>query len=318
MVMTLKIAGGVLLVLILAAVTALAFAWTPDRPVETLKARWAKPPSEFVTIDGMQVHLRDEGPRDDATPIVMLHGTASSLYTWQGWADRLKATHRVIRFDRPGFGLTGPNPNNDYSMRYYATFLQRLLDRLGVKKAIIVGNSSGGRMAWEFAVAYPDRVSKLVLLAPAGYPRSTPLPMGLRIAMSPTASPLLEHILPKSQVRKGLEGTYGDPAKVTNEEVDRNYEITLRAGNRKALGETLRQAQNVDDSAAIKRVTAPTLILWGTRDTVIPPTPDAAEFHRDIVSSTLVMLPGVGHVAQEEDPAKTEGTFERWLASQPH
>ncbi len=317
MAMTLKIAGGVLLVLMLLVLAALTLAWTPDRPLALLKARWAKPPSQFVAIDGMQVHLRDEGPRDDATPIVMLHGTGSSLYTWQGWADRLKATHRVIRFDRPGFALTGPNPRNDYSMRYYSQFLKQLLDRLGVQKAIVVGNSSGGRMAWEFAVADPDRVSKLVLLAPGGYPRSTPLPMGLRIAMSPIMSPLLEHILPKAQVRKGLESTYGDPAKVTDEQVDRNYEITLREGNRKALGETLRQAQSVDDSALIKRVTVPTLILWGTKDTVIPAIPDAAEFHRDIAGSTLIMLPGLGHLSQEEDPLTTEAMFEHWLSSQP-
>ena len=316
MAVALKIAGGILLVIVLLAIAALALAWTPDRPVAALKARWAAPPSQFVAIDGMLVHLRDEGPRDDATPIVMLHGTGSSLYTWQGWAERLKATHRVIRFDRPGFGLTGPNPDNDYSMRYYAMFLKRLLDRLGVRRAIVVGNSSGGRMAWEFAVAFPGCTSKLVLLAPAGYPRSTSLPLGLRLAMSPIMSPLLQHILPRSQVRRGLEGTYGDPTKVSDEQVDRNYEITLRAGNRKALGETLRQAQSVDNSASIKRVTAPTLILWGTEDKVIPAIPDAAEFHCDIAGSTLVLLPGLGHVSQEEDPMTTAAVFEQWLSSQ--
>jgi pimeloyl-ACP methyl ester carboxylesterase len=313
--MVLKIAGGVLLALALLVIVAVAPAWAPDRPVASLKARWAKPPSRFIALDGMQVHLRDEGPRDDPMPIVMLHGTASSLYTWQGWADRLKVKHRVIRFDRPGFALTGPNPSNDYSMRYYVGFLKRLLDGLGVKKVILVGNSSGGLMAWEFAVAYPNRVGRLVLLSPAGYPRSTPLPMGLKIAMSPVFSPLLEHILPKSEVRKGLEGTYGDPAKVTPEQVDLNYEITLREGNRKALGETLRQTLNVDDSALLRRVKAPTLIFWGAKDTVIPAVPDAEEFHRDIAGSTLIMLPGVGHVSQEEDPAGTTAAFERWLGT---
>jgi pimeloyl-ACP methyl ester carboxylesterase len=249
-------------------------------------------------------------------PLVLLHGTGSSLHSWQGWADRLKATRRIIRIDRPGFGLTGPNPTNDYSMRSYSAFLVRLLDRLEVRRAVVVGNSSGGRMAWEFAVAHPERVEALVLLAPAGYPRSTPMPMGLRIAMSPWAGPLLEHILPRSQVRQGLRSSFGDPTKVTDEMVDRSYDLTLRAGNRRALGETLRQAQATDNSAAITKVRVPTLILWGTRDRVIPPDPDASRYARDIRGAALVMLPGLGHLPHEENPDATVAALNGFLARQ--
>lgn len=136
---------------------------------------------------------------------MLVHGTGSSLHIWQGWADRLLPHHRVIRFDRPGFGLTGPNPGADYSMQFYADFTARLLDRLNVRRAIMAGNSSGGFVAWRFAVAYPDRAAALVLLAPGGLPRSTPLPRGLQIAMSPTMGPILERILPRSQVEGRAE-----------------------------------------------------------------------------------------------------------------
>ena len=305
-----RVTGGVVVGLLAAAAAA---AWAPDWPVEVLTPRWARPPSRFLAIDGMQVHVRDEGPADDPTPLVLLHGTGSSLQTWDGWVDRLTATHRVIRLDRPGFGLTGPNPSGDYTMASSAEFVRRILDRLHVRRAILVGNSSGGRVAWQVAVAFPDRVAALVLIAPAGYPRTTPLPLGLRLAMSPIFGPLLTHVLPRSAVARGVRDSYGDPSKVTPEVVERTYEITRRAGNRRALGETLRQAQGADDAPRIRDVRAPTLILWGTRDPVIPPA-DAARFHADVAGSTVVLLPGVGHVAQEEDPAGTVAAVRRFLA----
>src|SRR5687768_5016055 len=100
-------------------VIAIILTWAPDQPVAELRSRWAPPPSRFIEVDGLQVHLRDEGPHDDPEPIVLLHGTSASLHTWEGWAQALRGTRRVIRFDLPGFGLTGPNAQNDYSMAAY-------------------------------------------------------------------------------------------------------------------------------------------------------------------------------------------------------
>lgn len=298
------------------AVAIIASLWKPDVSVDSLKPRWGKPPSQFIDLDGMQVHVRDEGWREDPTPIVLLHGTGSSLHTWDEWVERLKATHRVIRFDRPGFGLTGPNPSGDYSMDYYSGFLQRLLHRLGVDgPVILVGNSSGGYMAWHFAVAHPDRVVKMVLIAPGGYPRSSPLPQFLALAMNPNMDVITHHILSKSQVRKSAGESYGDPSLLREETVDRYYDLTRRAGNREALGQTLRASIGSENKDAINKVKVPTLILWGTKDRIIPPVPDAEQFHQRIAESTLVMLPGDGHLAQEEDPAGTVAAFEQWLAS---
>ena len=98
--------------------------WAPDQPVDALKARWARPPSRFLEVNGLQVHLRDEGPHNDPVPIVLLHGTSASLHTWEGWAQALRDKRRVIRFDLPGFGLTGPNRENDYSTEAYVQFVR--------------------------------------------------------------------------------------------------------------------------------------------------------------------------------------------------
>ena len=105
-----------LLGLLVLAAVALVATWAPDKPVDELKPRWAQPPSQFIPIAGMQVHLRDEGPRDDPLPIVLIHGTSASLHTWEGWAAALRGQRRVIRFDLPGFALTGPNRQDDYSV----------------------------------------------------------------------------------------------------------------------------------------------------------------------------------------------------------
>jgi hypothetical protein len=96
------IVGGVLAVLALAVAGFFIATWAPDRPVESLKARWAPPPSQFVDVAGMKVHLRDEGPRDDPSPVILIHGTGSSLHAWEGWVPAIKERRRVITFDLPG------------------------------------------------------------------------------------------------------------------------------------------------------------------------------------------------------------------------
>ena len=124
------------------------------------------PPSDFIDVKGQLVHLRDEGPRHDPLPIVLIHGTSSSLHTWQGWARELRGQRRVISFDLPGFGLTGPftgqYPRDDYHGDRYAQFVLDLLDHLQVPRAVIVGNSLGGEVAWRTAYLAPQRVAGLV------------------------------------------------------------------------------------------------------------------------------------------------------------
>ena len=114
------------LLLILSSI-GMSLSRAPDRPVQTLVARWALPPSDFIEVKGQLVHLRDEGPRNDPAPLLLLHGTGASLHTWEGWAAALKARHRVIRIDLPGFGLTGPfagqYPGDDYRGDAYARFV---------------------------------------------------------------------------------------------------------------------------------------------------------------------------------------------------
>lgn len=286
--------------------------WTPGRSVESLRVRWGAPPSRFVIIDGVSVHLRDEGPRNDPHPIVLVHGTASSLQTWNGWVAALKGRHRVVSFDFPGAGLSGQFPDGDYRIEHYTHFMQDLLGQLGIKHAILVGNSFGGRIAWETAIARPDLVYRLVLIDSTGYPaKGASPPIAFRMAKIPVFRWLLEHITPRSFIRKNLEDAYGDPGKVTPDLVDRYYELFLRTGNRRAF--ILQFEQDSDnDYGRIKTITIPTLILWGGRDRILPVT-DAEHFHKDIAHSKLVVFSQLGHVPQEEDPAQTVKALEDFL-----
>lgn len=309
----LKGVGVLLAVLLLGGAGFVAATWAPDRSVDELRARWATASSQFLAMNGYQVHLRDEGPRDDPAPIVLLHGTSASLHTWDGWAQELSKTRRVIRFDMPGFGLTGPAPDNDYRLEAYVRFVTGVLDALGVKQCVLGGNSLGGRVAWGVAVAQPERVQKLVLVDAGGYPFTGALPIGFRIAETPVLNRIMELTLPRGMVEDSVRNVYGDPSRVTPDLVDRYYDLTLRAGNRAALRERFRQQDlREDHTAAIRSIRQPTLILWGGRDRLLVPA-DGERFARDIPGSRLVMFNELGHVPQEEDPAATLAALRQFL-----
>jgi pimeloyl-ACP methyl ester carboxylesterase len=313
LVRSIKWSLGALLTLAVVAIALTIVYWAPDRPVDELKARWAPPPSQFVTIDGMSVHLRDEGPRDDPRPLLLLHGTSASLHTWEGWTRALKARHRVIRVDLPGYGLTGPAPDGDYSPEHNTRFVVDLLDTLNVDKAVLAGNSFGGQVALDVALAHPDRVEKLILVDALGYPRNaTSVPIGFRVAGIPGLNRWMEVVLPRSMVESSLRNVYGDPSRVTPALIDRYFDLSTRAGNRAALPKRFRFLPTDASAKRIATITIPTLILWGGRDRLIPPD-NAERFHRDIAGSRLVVFPALGHVPQEEDPQATVAVVQSFL-----
>ena len=277
--------------------------WEPDRSVEELAVRWAKPPSLFIEVGDLLVHVRDEGPRDDEMPLVLLHGTGSSLHTWDGLADLLTNDRRVIRFDLPGFGLTGPDPENDYALETYVQFVVDALDTLDVDRCILAGNSLGGYIAWATAVLNPARVEKLVLIDASGYNyESQSVPIGFRLARMPLINNIVQDVLPRSVVESSVNNVYGDPSRVTPELVDRYFELTTREGNRDALVERMRQLQPGTLAERITDITQPTLILWGKKDRLIP-LRYGEQFQKDIAQSKLVIWEELGHVPHEEDPA---------------
>ncbi|HET9822507.1 MAG TPA: alpha/beta hydrolase [Burkholderiaceae bacterium] len=295
--------------LLMASALAVALSRAPDRPVESLVARWAPPPSDFIEVRGQVVHLRDEGPRGDPEPIVLLHGTGASLHTWEGWAAALRRTRRVVTVDLPGFGLTGPFAGayapEDYRGDSYARFVLDMLDALKIPRAVLGGNSLGGEIAWRTAALAPQRVTRLVLVGATGYEFAPEhLPPGFLLAWTPVLGRVGEYLTPRALVAASVAAVYGDPARVTEALVDRYFELTLREGNRRALGLRLRQMEAGAHAARIATLTQPTLVLWGGRDRLVPPA-IGLRFAAAIRGAQRVQFDDLGHVPQEEDPART-------------
>jgi pimeloyl-ACP methyl ester carboxylesterase len=300
-------------VIALAGAIFIAANWAPERSVADLQGRWAPPPSTFIDVAGLKVHLRDEGPRDDQSPIVLLHGSGSSLHAWDGWAQALSTHRRVIRFDIVGFGLTGPSVDGRYSPDDDVRLVIGVLDKLGVAHCVLGGNSLGGAIAWRTALAHPTRVDKLILVDAGGYPsQSLSTPLGVQLMRLPAVSGLIEHTLPRFLVEQGYRNIYGDPNKVTPGQIERSIELTQRAGNRRAIIERARRRQPGLMAERIRELKVPTLIIWGGRDRLIPPS-NAERFHRDIAGSTLVVFDDLGHAPEEEDPARTVAAVKRFL-----
>lgn len=276
-----------------------------DIPKNKIIQKYANAASKFMPIMGMQVHYRDEGSAFDTIPLVLIHGTSSSLHTWEKVVATLNTpsygNKRVIRLDMPAFGLTGPNPTNTYDYDNYNEVIDSLLIKLNVRHCIIGGNSLGGGIAWHYTLAHSNKVNKLILIDASGYPKKNEKgSLGFKIAQIPVINNLLLFITPRSLIRKSIEGVYYDKNLIEEATVTRYHELLLCKGNRSAAL-SLFKSPFVQNAERIKNIQVPTLIIWGKEDGLIT-VENASLFNRDIKNSKVVILDHVGHVPNEEAP----------------
>ncbi len=302
----------VLIPLLLAAVLVLAiWLWTPDRPIEQLEARYADGPEDFLELAGTRVHVRDTGPRG-APAVILLHGFGASLHTWEPWAQALADEFRVIRFDLPGGGLSGPDATGDYSDARSMEILHALQTRLGLARASLVGNSLGGRIAWRFAAEYPERVERLVLISPDGF--ASP---GFEYGVAPKVPGWLtamRFVLPRAVLRANLAVAYAQPQTLTAEAIERYHDLLRAPGNRQALIDRMAQVVLVPPEPLLRRIDAPVLLLWGERDGMIPMA-NADDYLAALPDARLVSFPELGHVPHEEAPARALEPVRAFLAA---
>jgi pimeloyl-ACP methyl ester carboxylesterase len=279
------------------------WAYSPNLPAETLIARYANDRSKFIDVGGVRAHVREQGD-PDGIPVVLIHGSMGSLHMWEGWARELSGKVRLISVDLPGHGLTGAWPRDEYTIEAYADFVEVLVDALNLDRFVLAGHSMGGAVAWIFAATRPDRVSQLILIDAAGYPRAAgEAPLPTRLARTPVIGDLGIYFKPERLVRRSLTEAYADPAMVTPERIKRYAELQRFPGNREA---TLQRARTQEplDPAPLKRLDVPTLILWGAKDRWVP-TADAFRFQNDIKGAQLEIFETLGHNPMEEDPKAT-------------
>ncbi|WP_218020225.1 alpha/beta fold hydrolase [Nocardia anaemiae] len=254
------------------------------------------PDSRFAMVEGHNIHYKRAGT---GSAVLLLHGSGSSLHCFDHVAAALSSSFDVIRPDLPGFGLTGPRADRDYRIQAYAKTVAAFLDSIAVTEVAVVGNSLGGNIAWNFALNYPQRVERLVLINATGYPGKS-LPLAMRLARNPIGRFLMRHLASRSATERNLRSAVGSrPSVVDDAMVDRVHAMLTRPGNQQAFIDFANTDQ-VDRTAEIPAIAAPTLVL---RSASI----DGQHFTRDIPGSLEQVHPGGGHLLPDEDP--------EWVAS---
>ena len=290
-----------IVILVAAAIGAVWAFSTPDIPRGDLEAKYATPPSQFVMLpDGARAHLRDRGPKD-AQVLVLIHGSNASLFTWEPWTRRLNKKFRIIAIDMPGHGLTGAVPNGDYSQEGMVRFVKEAADKLGLDKFAIAGNSMGGGVAARFAEEYPDRITHLILVDAGGMNTKfgDHVPLAFRLARVPVVNQMMLYVTPRSIVTEGLNDAIVHKEIITSAMIDSYWDLARMQGTREATLERFQLPMPTEIPRDIGKIRAPTLVLWGAEDHLIP-VEAAHMYANDIHGAKLVIYPHTGHLPQEE------------------
>ncbi|MBX7532227.1 alpha/beta hydrolase [Qipengyuania sp. 1XM1-15A] len=302
---------------ILAAVLVIAFFAfrVPDTDPAEMRAKYAGEPSQFVELaDGREVHVRDEGPRD-APVIMLLHGSNADLHTWQEWAELLRDDYRIVRYDQRGHGLTGPASDDDYSLEGFTADVDAVADALGIRTFTLAGNSMGGWIAAGYAIENPGRLDALVLVDAAGAPirREGGGNIAFTLAGWPVVGDIMSQLLPRSLVEKSLSQSVSNQDIVTDEAVDRYWEMARYPGNRSATRKRFSTPRSSFDEEEISGIRVPTMVMWGKEDALIPF--EAAGWYMDhLPDATLVAYDGIGHIPMEEAPERSATDLMVWLS----
>jgi pimeloyl-ACP methyl ester carboxylesterase len=290
---------------------ALWWLWTPDKDRAALERQYLNAPTDMIDVAGTRLHVRDSGPKT-APAGIFLHGFGASLHTWEPWANSLSKDLRVIRIDLPGSGLSLPDPTGDYSDKRSLQIINALMDQLGLARASLVGNSIGGRIAWKFAGTYPARTDKLVLVSPDGF-ASPGFEYG-KTPEVPVMVKLMRYALPQAMLTMSLKPAYANPETMTDAMATRYHDMMLAPGSRDALLSRMAQTVLVEPLPILKQITAPTLLVWGEQDGMIP-FANSNDYLKAINGSKLVSFKGVGHLPHEEAPEESIGAVRDFLTA---
>ncbi|WP_209347143.1 alpha/beta hydrolase [Pontixanthobacter sp. CEM42] len=298
----LRIVGIILALLVIAFL----FLRTPDTDPAEMRAKYGGEPSQFVEMaDGLTVHLRDEGPRD-APVIMLLHGSNADIHTWQPWAEALKQDYRVVRFDQIGHGLTGPAKDDNYALEAFVADINDVADALEIEKFVLAGNSMGGAISMGYALEHPERLNGLILVDAGGadIKREGGGNLLFTLAAMPGINKVMGQITPRSMVETSLSQSVFNQDIVTDEAIDRYWELGRYPGNRQATLKRFSTPRQAFDEDKIRATTVPTLVMWGEEDSLIPY--EAAGWYMDrLPNATLANYGEIGHMPMEEAPVRS-------------
>lgn len=292
--------------------------WNPS--LETLTAKYAQAPSQFITIDGVPLHIRDEGNKDSAlAPLILLNGHLGNLRMWDGWIAVLGPHMRVIRLDFPPYGLSGPDPTGTYSTDRAVALLGGLMDHLGLQVVNLGGTSNGALVATIYAIRNPTRVGKLVVSTlPNGRPpKRTPAPEMLQgVQFNGWLAPYQTEYF----YRAFLRDVFAKPERATDALIAQYTDINNRDGA-KAWVDAYIQTQyklwdTTDVPALFAQLTTPTLLQWGDGGRVLPPfVGDSVRDQLKNAPLTMKRYVDAGHMPMLELPEQTAADALAFLAN---
>lgn len=257
-----------------------------------------------VAVEGINIRYVERGA---GNPLVLVHGIPTSSFLWRDMIEELSAHGRVIAPDLPGFGLSDPPPDGDYTISSYARLFESFLEAVSVERATLVCHDLGGPIVLTYALRHPEKVERLVILDTFLHRDIPPLPLFMRIAKIRPLGELFMWLAGESIARSGLEQGVVDKSRISEELVLRYYMPDGDPGklNRSMLG-TLRM-EYLDDVAFIEKnlstIEKPTLILWAEDDTYLP-IRLGERIHDDIVGSRMERIPNCGHFIPEDQPER--------------
>ncbi|CAB1059296.1 hypothetical protein D1BOALGB6SA_4058 [Olavius sp. associated proteobacterium Delta 1] len=254
---------------------------------------------KFIRIDSRNIRYIDSG---SGVPLVFIHGFGSSVFSWRKNIHPISKHHRVCAPDLPGFGFSDKPLDADYTIDAYADFIIQFMDRLQIKKAVLVGHSLGGGIALLTSLKYPSRVRALILLDTEAYPITPPLM--LRAAKLPIVRSIIHRAIGEWVVRISLKRSYHDQTLITERLVDEYYRPFLTE-NGKSVPIKVLQAIDFEKLKELprryRRIRKKTLIIWGQEDR-ISRIHLAQKLKKDLPNSKLMIIPASGHLVQEEKP----------------
>jgi pimeloyl-ACP methyl ester carboxylesterase len=294
---------GLLALMLVLAIAVVIATWIyRDIPAEQLEAKYAGPASRFINIEGVRIHYRDEG---QGPAVVLIHANFASLLGWDPWVEALQDSYRVVRMDMTSHGLTGPDPTGDYSPERTLEIFEKFIDVMDLDEFSIGGTSMGGTVAIHYTHDHPERIKKLILLSP-GSLEGKERKAGPRGEV-PDAAYILKYIMPRALPEFMLRGGFGDKSKLTDELIDRWYDMWRREGNREAQLDRLSQYKPGDIEGIIRQLEVPTLLMWGEENTTAK-YEQAAHFRElleNVDALKFISYPGVGHMAVQEAGEET-------------
>jgi pimeloyl-ACP methyl ester carboxylesterase len=307
---------GAGLLLVAAALTLFWFSRPLDVDFEAVRSQVPHAElSHFADLDGLRVHYQECGT---GTPLVLVHGFMSSTFDWKDVLPLLSNRFHLIAVDLKGFGFTA-KPKGDYTLGAQAEMVVRLLDHLKIEKAVLCGQSMGGKVVLRVASRHPGRVSALILVDSGGVKIGKGKPANRSVRRWPVIGPLAEALTLSSSasfVRDGLRRCYYDKAKVTEDRVATCHRVLKTRAGQSATRATLAQASPELTEPVISSLGQPTLIIWGAQDQLVP-LEAGKRFHTLIPGSRLVVFDQCGHAPQNEMPERFAKEVTEFLASLP-